>query len=184
MTALLSAEQLGPLFELELTPSAELSSRLACALAYPAGDAAADSAISNAATCSIAQRRSIEALFSAAKLRGLSAEELEASLVGLGLAAAVAAALVAAWVESGSAVQAALLTKAFSARKLLDVEWTFGVTACSSEHTTIGSTYVQMRMTVEADGGATEYLHLELSLAKFYDFLHELESARAQLDVV
>ena len=69
------------------------------------------------------------------------------------------------------------------AARLVDVDWTFGVTASSSEHAAVGSTYVQVRLAVQR-GAALEYVHLELTLEKFYDFLHELERAKAQLDIV
>mmetsp|Transcript_25271 Transcript_25271/g.58937 ORF Transcript_25271/g.58937 Transcript_25271/m.58937 type:complete len:190 (-) Transcript_25271:189-758(-) len=176
---LLTPEALGPLFELELTPSDDLAAHLAALLAKasirPGGDIDA--------RCSTAQQESIRALFCAAALRRLSADELEDSLRLNGLGSNVAAALASAWVEHGSSLQDTL-AHSLPVRTLLDVEWTFGVTASSSEHEAIGNTYVHVRMTVNSGGGVAEYVHFELSLDKFYDFLHELESARAQLEVV
>ena len=33
-------------------------------------------------------------------------------------------------------------------------------------------------------GAALEYVHLELTLERFYEFLHELERAKAACDVI
>ena len=68
--------------------------------------------------------------------------------------------------------------------KLVDLEWSFGVRASSSEHAVIGSTYTHVRLAVRAPSGALDYVHFELNLEEFYEFLHELERARAQLELV
>ena len=57
------------------------------------------------------------------------------------------------------------------------------MTASSSEHATVGTTYVQVRMVVEGSSGP-EYVHVELSLPRFYEFVHDLERAKAQLELI
>ena len=57
------------------------------------------------------------------------------------------------------------------------------MTASSSEHAAVGTTYVQVRMVVEGASGP-EYVHMELNLPRFYEFVHDLERAKAQLEVI
>uniref|UniRef100_A0A7S4BAX4 COMM domain-containing protein n=1 Tax=Chrysotila carterae TaxID=13221 RepID=A0A7S4BAX4_CHRCT len=61
---------------------------------------------------------------------------------------------------------------------------TDAVTASSSELEAVGSTYVQLRLTLSGDNGRARFAHIELSLPKFYELLHQLESAKAQLEVL
>ena len=42
--------------------------------------------------------------------------------------------------------------------QLVDVDWSFGVSASSSEHQAMGSTFVQMRLNAQGERGA-EYVH-------------------------
>ena len=47
----------------------------------------------------------------------------------------------------------------------------------------MGATYVALRLHTQSASGASEYVHTELSLAKFYEFLAELEGAKASLEL-
>lgn len=67
--------------------------------------------------------------------------------------------------------------------RLLDVNWSFGVSASSSNHAALGTTFVQLRLHVSNAEGAHEYVHMELNLAGFYDFLHQLEQAKVRLEL-
>ena len=123
------------------------------------------------------------AIFREAAQRGLTAEQLEAELCGAGLSDALSAAVGRSWAMHGSEARSALSASAVGARRLIDAEWTFGVTASSSEHAAVGTTYVQVRLVVDGAGGP-EYVHTELSLPRFYEFVHDLERARAQLELI
>ena len=63
--------------------------------------------------------------------------------------------------------------------RLTDLQWSFGVSASSSEHAAVGATFVQLMLKTQQQN-----THCEMSLANFYDFIHELESAKAQLELV
>jgi len=67
-------------------------------------------------------------------------------------------------------------------RRLVDLDWNFGVSASSSEHAAMGVTFVQLRLHTQGSSGA-EYVHMELTLARFYELLHELEQAKAMLEL-
>uniref|UniRef100_H2YTU1 COMM domain-containing protein n=1 Tax=Ciona savignyi TaxID=51511 RepID=H2YTU1_CIOSA len=66
-------------------------------------------------------------------------------------------------------------------RRLVDMEWKFGVTASSSELHRVGTCYVQLKMLV-ARGSTVESILMELTLPQFYNFLHEMEKAKLNLD--
>eukprot|EP00320_Phaeocystis_rex_P020431 CAMPEP_0119071526 /NCGR_PEP_ID=MMETSP1178-20130426/51292_1 /TAXON_ID=33656 /ORGANISM="unid sp, Strain CCMP2000" /LENGTH=166 /DNA_ID=CAMNT_0007053463 /DNA_START=20 /DNA_END=520 /DNA_ORIENTATION=+ len=123
------------------------------------------------------------AVFREAARRGLTADQLEAELCGVGLAEALSAAAGRSWSLQGAEGHRALSASAIDASKLVDAEWTFGVTASSSEHAAVGTTYVQVRLAVAGASGL-EYVHMELSLPRFYEFVHDLERAKAQLDLI
>lgn len=123
------------------------------------------------------------AIFREAAQRGLTAEQLETELGGAGLSDALSAAVSRSWSIHGTEAQRALTAGALDARRLIDAEWTFGVTASSSEHAAVGTTFVQVRLMVDGDAGP-EYVHMELSLPRFYEFVHDLERAKAQLDLI
>ena len=123
------------------------------------------------------------AVFREAARRGLTADQLEAELCGAGLSEALSAAASRSWSLQGAEANRALSASAIDASKLVDAEWTFGVTASSSEHAAVGTTYVQLRLAVAGASGL-EYVHMELSLPRFYEFVHDLERAKAQLDLV
>nr|XP_002128721.1 COMM domain-containing protein 7-like [Ciona intestinalis]XP_002128739.1 COMM domain-containing protein 7-like [Ciona intestinalis] len=89
-----------------------------------------------------------------------------------------ASSLCQAWkrVESPDAV-----TLHHAPHRLVDMEWKFGVTASSSELHRVGACYVQLKMIV-TKGTKTENVLMELTLPQFYNFLHEMEKAKLNLD--
>ena len=104
--------------------------------------------------------RAARALYESAALRGLTADQLEAELRSAGLSADGATSAAQSWTAYGAAARRSLLLSTLSVRRLVDVEWTFGVTACSSEHAAAGTTYVQLRLLVSSESsGALEYVH-------------------------
>nr|CAD7576382.1 unnamed protein product [Timema californicum] len=62
--------------------------------------------------------------------------------------------------------------------KVVDVDWKFGVTAASSEDNQLGTTYLHIKFMVESGDGKVENVFMEMTLAQFYDFLHQLEKAK------
>lgn len=65
------------------------------------------------------------------------------------------------------------------------IEWKFGVTAAvSGDENAAGSTYLQMKIVIESGNGKTRNLYVEMTLPKFYAFLHELEKAKNGLKLL
>lgn len=70
--------------------------------------------------------------------------------------------------------------------ELLDLTWRLGVVAGSSEKDEAGKTFVQVNFISKApvDGrkSSNKELVVEMSLEKFYSFLHQLEKCKASLE--
>ncbi|XP_076811722.1 COMM domain-containing protein 7-like isoform X1 [Clavelina lepadiformis] len=65
-------------------------------------------------------------------------------------------------------------------KRLVDLEWKFGVTAASSELHRVGNCYIQLKMVVTKDSKRESVL-MELSLPQFYTFMHEMETAKLEM---
>jgi DNA repair ATPase RecN len=70
-----------------------------------------------------------------------------------------------------------LVAQTLTVNPLKDMDWRFGVTASTSEVNQVGTTFLQLKLVV-----GDEKVFLELSLPQFYDFLHQMEKAKAALD--
>ena len=149
--------------------------------------------------------RGLVALLQPAARRGTSSEELARFAAASGLAEPQAAVLAALWEKrlvapagGGGALAGAgavdddddddddddaALPGAETLRRLVDLEWKFGVTAASSESGAAhaGKTFLQLKLVLDAPGGGLEAVYLELTLNQFYEFLAHMERARAAL---
>ncbi|KAM8830470.1 COMM domain-containing protein 7 [Synchiropus picturatus] len=65
--------------------------------------------------------------------------------------------------------------------QLVDMEWKFGVTVGTSEVQRAGHIFLQLKLVVRK-GNATENVYMELTLPQFYNFLHEMERAKAGME--
>eukprot|EP00730_Choanoeca_flexa_P016657 TRINITY_DN7922_c0_g1_i1.p1 TRINITY_DN7922_c0_g1~~TRINITY_DN7922_c0_g1_i1.p1 ORF type:complete len:199 (+),score=45.52 TRINITY_DN7922_c0_g1_i1:42-638(+) len=64
---------------------------------------------------------------------------------------------------------------------LVDLQWNFGVIAGSSEFKQSGSTFLQLKLTLNK-GHGNEDIYLELTLPQFYEFLKAMEAAKSSLE--
>ena len=138
-----------------------------------------------------ATARRPQAVLQLAARRGSSGREVREASGALGLDGARAEALGRLW-EGAVAPPGAgpgvgdddeLLPDAETLRRLVDLEWKFGVTAASSESGagTVGRTFLQLELVLDAPGGGLERVYLELTLNQFYEFLAHMERAKAAL---
>uniref|UniRef100_A0A673K8M6 COMM domain-containing protein 7-like n=1 Tax=Sinocyclocheilus rhinocerous TaxID=307959 RepID=A0A673K8M6_9TELE len=65
--------------------------------------------------------------------------------------------------------------------QLVDMEWKFGVTVGTSELQKTGNIFLQLKLVIRK-GNKTENVYMELTLPQFYNFLHEMERAKASMD--
>mmetsp|Transcript_1068 Transcript_1068/g.3641 ORF Transcript_1068/g.3641 Transcript_1068/m.3641 type:complete len:242 (-) Transcript_1068:194-919(-) len=133
-------------------------------------------------------------LFKSTIQHSLSQQQLESDLKQLGCNAGVASLVATAFfrhareviLESmsgggGSGTSTDASSDSFQINPVQDLEWRFGVTVSSSEMAKIGKPYVQMKFRV---GGREEPVYLELGVEQFYEFLHEMEKAKALGDMM
>ena len=78
------------------------------------------------------------------------------------------------------------LGEAVGLRRLIDLQWKFCVTAASSEAdaSSVGQTFLQLKLVLDAPTGDLEVFYLELSLDQFYELLAHMERAKAALTSV
>ena len=113
---------------------------------------------------------------------GWNISELQRKMIGAGLPEALTKSVAAQWKRRSGLIAKALLTRTTQANQLIDVDWSFGVTASCSETYQVGRTYLQLKLTVDrADGKGYQKVYLELSLENFYLFLAELEKCNSIL---
>ena len=97
------------------------------------------------------------------------------------------------WRANLSALSSSLVTSTLMVNEVVDMEWTFGVTAASNEIEAVGGTYLQLKLVIDkgvGDGGGdagdaskrTEDVRMELTLPQFYEFLASMEQAKTYLD--
>ncbi|KAM3839406.1 COMM domain-containing protein 7 isoform 2-T3 [Vipera latastei] len=118
---------------------------------------------------------------SGALKRSLSAEEVRADLITLGLSEEKARYFEEQWKENSTALARLAVGQTLMVNQLIDMEWKFGVTAGSSELRKAGSIFLQLKLVVKK-GSQTESVYLELTLPQFYSFLHEMQRVKAGLE--
>lgn len=106
---------------------------------------------------------------------------LQADLQALGVDAPRAAAVAALWKAALGDIKRAAVGHTLLVNELVDLEWSFGVTAANSELDKVADCYLHLALTL-ADGAApghTRRVPMELTLPQFYSLVAELEKARA-----
>src|SRR5436189_77867 len=88
------------------------------------------------------------------------------------------------WNNKSTQIATSLLNKTLSNNQLVDLDWSFGVTASSDDCDHVGKTYLQIKLTIDDGESGRKDLFLELSLEQFYQFLASLEKCRSFLDFV
>ena len=173
MSRALPASLLPALLDLESHPPNDPASYFSAVLDDPAS-----SAVGSSSTNVNAARE----VFRYAAANGLEAEDLRLALQGAGIGEAAAAMFADAWSAQRGAFVGELVQP--HPLQLIDADWSFGVSASSSEHAAMGTTFVQLRLKTRNANGAAENVHMELNLARFYELLILLEEAKARADLM
>jgi hypothetical protein len=64
--------------------------------------------------------------------------------------------------------------------ELVDLEWSFGVASSCRDVKKAGSAFLRIKFVFDK-GGRTQTVFTEMTLPQFYEFIHEMEKARAAL---
>eukprot|EP00698_Gefionella_okellyi_P003018 TRINITY_DN12843_c0_g1_i1.p1 TRINITY_DN12843_c0_g1~~TRINITY_DN12843_c0_g1_i1.p1 ORF type:complete len:200 (-),score=32.94 TRINITY_DN12843_c0_g1_i1:335-910(-) len=100
-----------------------------------------------------------------------------------GLDADKAATVGSMWAQNTTAYSVSQISQTLAVNELLDMEWSFGVTASTSELQQAGVTYLRLKLVLDK-GTQKENVYLELPLAQFFQFLHEMEKVKVTLDAL
>ncbi|XP_071464941.1 COMM domain-containing protein 7 isoform X1 [Marmota flaviventris] len=128
-----------------------------------------------------AEDRTWAARMPGALKRSLTAEQVRADFVTLGLSEEKATYFSEKWKQNAPTLAQWALGQTLMINQLIDMEWKFGVTSGSSELEKVGSIFLQLKLVVKK-GNQTENVYLELTLPQFYSFLHEMERARTSME--
>ncbi|MEQ2297399.1 COMM domain-containing protein 7, partial [Ameca splendens] len=85
------------------------------------------------------------------------------------------------WGEHYAALSRLAVGQTLMVNQLVDMEWKFGVTVGTSEIQKVGNIFLQLKLVVRK-GNSTENVFMELTLPQFYNFLHEMERAKASME--
>ncbi|XP_008303995.1 COMM domain-containing protein 7 [Stegastes partitus] len=113
--------------------------------------------------------------------KNLTAEQIREDLLTLGLGDDKAAHFSQQWAEHQAALCRLALGQTLTVNQLVDMEWKFGVTVGTSEIQKVGNIFLQLKLVVRK-GNSTENVYMELTLPQFYNFLHEMERAKASME--
>ena len=111
-----------------------------------------------------------------------SATYLAADLRTLGVADDKAERIGALWKAALGDIKRAAVGHTLMVNELVDIDWSFGVTAANSELDKVGDCFLQLRLALDDGGGRVRRVPMELTLPQFYSLVSELESAKAHLE--
>ncbi|XP_072412900.1 COMM domain-containing protein 7 isoform X1 [Chiloscyllium punctatum] len=113
--------------------------------------------------------------------RNLTADHVKTDFVTLGLSEEKAGCFADQWKLNSAVLSRLAVGQTLTVNQLVDMEWKFGVTAGSSELQKVGSVFLQLKFVIKK-GNKSENVYMELTLPQFYNFLHEMEQAKASLE--
>ncbi|XP_075818694.1 COMM domain-containing protein 7 isoform X3 [Microtus pennsylvanicus] len=125
--------------------------------------------------------KSLLLVLNGALKKGLTAEQVQADLLTLGLSEEKATYFSEKWKQNASTLAQWAIGQTLMINQLIDMEWRFGVTSGSSELEKVGSIFLQLKLVVKK-GKQAENVYIELTLPQFYSFLHEMERVRASME--
>lgn len=113
--------------------------------------------------------------------KNLTAEQVKEDLLSLGLNEDKATHFSDQWRVHYPLLSRLAVGQTLMVNQLVDMEWKFGVTVGTSELQKAGNIFLQLKLVVRK-GHTTENVFMELTLPQFYNFLHEMERAKASMD--
>ncbi|XP_036447777.1 COMM domain-containing protein 7 [Colossoma macropomum] len=125
--------------------------------------------------------KSILLLPHGAMKKNLSAEQVKEDMLSLGLNEDKATHFSDQWRVHYPVLSRLAVGQTLMVNQLVDMEWKFGVTVGTSELQKAGNIFLQLKLVVRK-GNTTENVYMELTLPQFYNFLHEMERAKASMD--
>jgi len=126
--------------------------------------------------------RSVLLFFKGAIRSNLSPLHLKEDLMNLGLAEGNATLVSEKWKNNLGLLSQMAIGHTLVINEVLDMQWKFGVTTANSELKKVGSSFLQLRLDLDKGNSTKESVYMELTLPQFYQFVHEMEQAKAHLE--
>ncbi len=87
------------------------------------------------------------------------------------------------WKQKFASLSKAAMSTTLMVNQIVDLEWKFGVTAANNDLGKAGASYLQMKFVLDKGNEVREDVHMELTLSQFYQFLQEMQKAKANLEL-
>uniref|UniRef100_A0A3P8X9Z6 COMM domain containing 7 n=1 Tax=Esox lucius TaxID=8010 RepID=A0A3P8X9Z6_ESOLU len=113
--------------------------------------------------------------------KNLTPDQIKEDLLTLGLSEDKADYFLKQWSVHYPILSRLAVGHTLMVNQLIDMEWKFGVTVGTSELHKVGNIFLQLKLVIRK-GNSTENVYMELTLPQFYNFLHEMERAKASMD--
>jgi len=126
--------------------------------------------------------RALLLFFKGAVRANLTPLYVKEDLVNLGLTDGNANVVARKWKTNFIALSRSVIGQTLVVNEMLDMEWRFGVTTSNNELKKVGSTFVQLKLVLDKGNSTKENVYMELTLPQFYQFVHEMEQAKAHLE--
>eukprot|EP00033_Pygsuia_biforma_P001234 GCRY01001399.1.p1 GENE.GCRY01001399.1~~GCRY01001399.1.p1 ORF type:complete len:205 (+),score=13.41 GCRY01001399.1:232-846(+) len=126
--------------------------------------------------------RGLLELFAGAIKTGLSLQHVGEDILAAGLDETRARAICKVWKKCSAPLSSIMVGQTMTINRLVDLDWKFGITASCSEVKKVGSTFLQLKLTLDKGNSKTEDVFMELTLPQFYEFLSQIEMAKKALD--
>lgn len=112
----------------------------------------------------------------------MSVSNIRDELSGSGLQESFATLTANKWKQKYVVLSRGVMGQTLTVNQLLDMEWKFGVTASNNDVSKAGTSFLQLKFVLDKGNNETETALMELSLSQFYEFMAELQKAKANLD--
>ena len=76
------------------------------------------------------------------------------------------------------------LNSLLASNQLVDLDWSFGVTASSNECNQVGKTFLQLKLTIRKEDNELKDVFMEMTIEQFYHFLSEMEKCKSYIDLM
>eukprot|EP00029_Vermamoeba_vermiformis_P014147 TRINITY_DN9279_c0_g1_i1.p1 TRINITY_DN9279_c0_g1~~TRINITY_DN9279_c0_g1_i1.p1 ORF type:complete len:207 (+),score=61.52 TRINITY_DN9279_c0_g1_i1:24-623(+) len=127
--------------------------------------------------------RAVLMFFKGALRNNMSHVHVKEDLESIGIDGGIINKIVAVWRDNYGELSSTLVGNTLQINKLLDMEWRFGITVANKELHSVGSTFLQVKLTLDKGNNQNDEVFMELTLPQFYQLLREMERAKSTLEV-
>ncbi|KAH3745459.1 COMM domain containing 7 [Pelomyxa schiedti] len=107
---------------------------------------------------------------------------LKEDLLNFGVPEEIADIAIQKWKSNFVSMSRSIYGQTLTINNLVDLKWRFGVTTANSQRDKVGSTFMQVKLVLDKGNDVKENVHMEMDLRQFYEFVQQLEQAKAYLD--